>query len=251
MEKKIITMYIWIIGMCTASFINVVIDRIPKKKSVIKGRSSCPTCSHVLGVMDMIPVISYLMLKGKCRYCKTKLSVREPWIELLGGFLAILCFYVYGNHWMSMVSFLFSMILLAISCIDFDTMIIPDRLNLCVLLIGLISTLVSDISLKERLIGMWIVSLPLFLMNLLIPDSFGGGDIKLLICCGFMLGWKNTLVGMIFAVLSAGSYATYLLFTKKRNRKEHIAFGPYICMGMFTALLAGNQIINAYVSWIK
>lgn len=160
----------------------------------------------------------------------------------------MVCFYRYGFDWMTLISFVFSMVLMAISMIDLDTMIIPDRLNVCVLMIAILSMFLLDVPMMDRVIGALAVSVPMFLLNFLIPDCFGGGDIKLLAACGLMLGWKKLLVGMFIAVLLAGVVAIYLMITKKVDRKGHMAFGPYICIGMFVSLLYGYEILGMYLS---
>ena len=120
--------YMFILGSCIASFINVLIYRIPRDLDFVNGRSFCPSCHNTLKPYDMIPVFSWLFLKGKCRFCKEPISPRYPLIELCGGLLAMLCFYRYGFTWMTLVSFVLAMILLTITMIDFDTMTIPNGL---------------------------------------------------------------------------------------------------------------------------
>lgn len=239
--------YMFVVGACIASFVNVVIYRLPLEISVAKGRSFCPSCQHQLGVLDLIPIVSYICLGGKCRYCKTKIPIRDTLLEVLGGLLGMLCFYRYGIDLMTLISFAFAMVLVAISMIDLDTMTIPNSLIIACFVICVISYPFIDVSIIDRIIGFFAVSLPLYLLNLVIPDCFGGGDIKLLAVCGLMLGWVDLLVGMFIAIVIAGLYAGYLMLSKKVSRKDHIAFGPYICFGMFVALLYGNELLNWYL----
>lgn len=239
--------YMFLIGCCVASFINVVIYRVPLGMSVAKGRSFCPACHHQLHAIDLIPILSYMTLSGKCRYCHSHIPIRDTLLELFGGLIAMLCFYRFGFDCMTLLSFVFLMVLQAISFIDLDTMEIPDGLVICCLIIALISIPIMNLSIIERLIGFFSLSVPLYLLNFVIPDSFGGGDIKLLAACGMFLGWKNLLVGMFIAVILAGGYACYLMASGKISKSEHIAFGPYICIGMFIALLYGTQLLNAYL----
>lgn len=249
MEAVLIFLYIYVFvfGSCVASFMNVVIYRLPLELDFVKGRSFCPKCRETLKPYDMIPVLSWFLLKGKCRFCHESISFRYPVIEFVGGALGVLCFYKYGFDWMTIISFSFSMILLCICMIDYDTMIIPNSLVICCLIVAILSVPFLDISLMDRVIGFFIISVPLYLMNLIIPDCFGGGDIKLLAACGLLLGWSNLLVGMFIAVLMAGGYAGYLMLTHKIDRKGHIAFGPYICIGGFIALLYGQELLNWYL----
>lgn len=239
--------YVFVIGCCIASFINVVIYRVPLGISVAKGRSFCPECHHQLHALDLIPIVSYVFLRGKCRYCGSHIPVRDTLLELFGGMLGMLCFYRFGFDWRMIIAFAFAMVMVAISMIDLDTMEIPNGLIIVCLIIAVISIPFTDMSLVDRIVGFFVLSLPLYLLNYIIPDSFGGGDIKLLAVCGLMLGWKYVLVGMFIAIILAGGYATYSLVTHKVDRKAHIAFGPYICIGVFIALLYGQEILNVYL----
>ncbi|MFQ6875644.1 MAG: prepilin peptidase [Coprobacillus cateniformis] len=250
MEPIVLFLYVYmfVLGTCIASFINVVIYRLPLGLNFVEGRSFCPKCHKTLKAYDMIPVFSWFLLRGKCRFCKEPISLRYPAIEFVGGVLAVLCFYRYGIDWMTLISFVFSMILLTICMIDYDTMIIPNGLVICCLIVAIVSVPFLDLSLMDRIIGFFIISVPLYIMNLIIPDCFGGGDIKLLAVSGLLMGWINVLIGMFIAVLIAGIYAGYLLLTHRIDRKGHIAFGPYICFGVFVALLYGQELFKWYLS---
>lgn len=251
MEPIIILLYIYsfVIGCCVASFINVVIYRVPNEISVAKGRSFCPKCKETLKGYDLIPIISWLVLKGKCRTCKEPISVRYPLLELLGGLIGIFCFYRYEFSWMTVLSFGIAMVLLAITMIDIDTMTIPNGLVLIMGVFSIVSYVIDpSISLVSRLIGMVCISGFMLVLSLCISGAFGGGDIKLMFMIGFLLGWINTLLAFFIAVLVAGVYAIYLLVKKIKGRKQHIAFGPYLCLGSFIALVYGNSIIDWYLS---
>lgn len=249
MESILIFLYVYmfVIGSCVASFINVVIYRVPLGINIAKGRSFCPKCHKTLKPYDMIPVLSWFILGGKCRFCKEPISKRYPIIEFVGGVLGVLCFYHYGIDGMTLISFSLSMVLLAITMIDLDTMTIPNSLVICCVVIAILSIMFHNISMVDRVIGFFIISVPMYVMNLIIPDCFGGGDIKLIAVCGLLLGWVDLLVGMFIAVVIAGVYAGYLMITHKVDKKGHIAFGPYICFGVFVALLYGQNILNFYL----
>lgn len=251
MNPILILMYIYafVIGMCVASFMNVVIYRVPNHLDFVKGRSFCPNCHTTLKPYDMIPVLSWLILKGKCRNCKSNISIRYPIIELVGGVLAIWIFHHYLFSWNTLFVFILSMILLAITMVDIDTMEIPNGFIISCLICAIISIIIyPELSILSRFIGMFIVSIPMYLINLIVNDSFGGGDIKLMAVCGFMLGGSNILLAMFIAILLAGAYAVYLIVSKKLTKKDHIAFGPYLCVGILISLMYGTQIISAYLN---
>lgn len=249
MDTIVIFLYVYafVFGSCIASFMNVVIYRLPLGLNFAKGRSFCPKCQKTLKPYDMIPVLSWFILSGKCRFCKEPISFRYPAIEFIGGVLGVICFYRYGFDVMCLISFSFSMILLSISMIDYDTMIIPNGLIICCLVIAILSVPFLEVSIMDRIIGFFVVSVPMFLMNFIIPDCFGGGDIKLLAASGLLMGWVDLLVGMFIAVILAGSYACFLMVTHRIDRKAHMAFGPYICFGVFVALLYGQELLTCYL----
>ena len=163
--------YCFLIGMCVASFMNVVIDRVPRGENFVSGRSRCDSCGKVIAWYDLIPVASYLVLRGRCRYCHSKIPVRGFFIEIFGGLSGVFCFYRFGFEYETILMFVIAMILLAITMIDFDTMIIPDGLNIAMFLVCLVLMFVRQMSLVDSTIGMFCISLPMFLMNLVIPDS--------------------------------------------------------------------------------
>ena len=236
-------------GMCIFSFLNVVIYRVPRHMNFITGRSHCTHCGHALSGLDMIPVISWLCLRGKCRYCKAPVSARYTVVELLGGMLALLSVYQYGFQWKALTLFAFFAVLTAVAFVDADTMEIPDGFVIAAALVGVISIFVfPEISLVSRLIGIVCVSGPMLLLAMLIAGGFGGGDIKLMAACGIFMGWKISLLAMFFAALAGGAYGVILMARKKAGRKSQFAFGPFLCVGMAAAFLWGEKILNWYLS---
>lgn len=239
---------IFIYGACIGSFLNVVIYRVPNEISFAKGRSYCPKCNTQIRNCDLIPIASYLNLKGRCRSCKDKISSRYPLVELFTGLIAVMIFLIKGFTLISIIIFIVSAILIAITMIDFDTLTIPNGLVISIIPCAVFMMLIQkDVTVISRLIGFFSASVPMLLLNQLIPDSFGGGDVKLIAVCGFLLGWKNTLLAMFIAILIGGMYAVYLLASGKSKRGAHIAFGPYICVGVYVAMLYGNEIIALYL----
>lgn len=243
----IIYLFIFIFGICIGSFLNVVIYRTPKGISIAKGRSYCPKCNNQLKNYDLVPIFSYLVLKGKCRFCSNKISIRYPIVELFTGIIFIICFMCFGFNLEAVIASGVSCILITISLIDFDTMEIPNGLIIALIPFIIISLFVFDINIISRLIGFFVISLPMYVLTLFIKDSFGGGDIKLIAVCGFLLGFKCTLLAMFIAILLGGTLGIYLMVSKKANKGSHIPFGPYICVGVFISFLYGNNIIDWYL----
>ncbi|MBU9745965.1 prepilin peptidase [Lachnospiraceae bacterium ASD3451] len=257
--QTIIAILIFLFGASLFSFLNVVIYRVPRKISFVGGRSFCPDCRHTLGAPDMFPVLSYLFLRGKCRYCKAHISLRYPLVEILGGLSSLLCMAVYidweGDLWKGFLRFLTAFALLAVltvvAFVDWDTMEIPNGFVLAAAVCGLVSFFAfPETGLLERLIGVFAVSVPLLLITLLVPGAFGGGDIKLMAACGLYLGWKLCLTAFVAAVLTGGIYGAYLLLSRKKGRKDHFAFGPFLCAGVVFAMFCGQMLIDWYLQFL-
>lgn len=241
---------IFILGSCVFSFLNVIIYRLPKDESFVKGRSYCPACGHTLGVFDLIPIISFLFLRGKCRYCGSKFGVKDSITELFGGLLASFCIYFYDfNPIKAVLLFAFYCVLYVVAGIDHDTMEIPDGCHIAILMLAIASYFVFDeISLVSRLIGCLCVSLPMLLISMLLSGAFGGGDIKLMFACGLFLGYKLTLISAALAFLIGGCYALILLIRKRAGKKDRLAFGPFLVIGMMLGWPYGAAIWNWYLS---
>ncbi len=243
-----ISAWLFVFGACIGSFINVVVYRLPKKAFLSKARSFCPACGQTIRWHDLIPVASWLVLRGKCRSCKARISPRYPLVEFFCAALAPLCFLRFGWGWQALIAFGVTVILLAVALIDFGTMEIPD--SLVIALIPFAAGAVwafPDIPLWERGVGFAAVSVPMLLLALLINGAFGGGDIKLMAVCGFLLGFKNTLVAFMIALLLGGGLAIALMIRRKKGKGSHIAFGPPLCIGTAAALFFGTDLVTLYL----
>ena len=224
----------FLLGAALFSFMNVVAWRLPRGMDPLKGRSVCPQCGHTLGAPDLVPVFSWLFLRGRCRHCGAHIPARYLLVELLGGVLALA---VCG-------------ILLSVSLIDAETQTIPDRLNLALAVCGAVSVLLSPADWLPHIIGALCVSVPMFLLCLVIDGAFGGGDIKLMAAAGLFLGWQNTLLAMFFGIVFGGIYGIYLLAAKKAGKKDHFAFGPFLCAGIVIAILFGGPVLEWYCAFL-
>lgn len=241
-------LYVWffILGAVIGSFFQVCKDRLPLGLDIVKGRSFCFDCLHPLQWFDLIPIVSYVMLKGRCLYCHHRISLFYPIFEMMSGFLLVLLVYYESQMIKTILLFLLIMDFITISLIDRQWQIIPDEMIILEIFIVLGLMPYSDVSLWERLIGILIISMPLLLLNFWIPDSFGGGDIKLLMVNGFMLGYIKIILAFTIAVLLGGIYASYLLFYKKTHRHHHIAFAGFLCVGILISLFFGEYILYFY-----
>ncbi len=240
---------VFMAGAGIFSFLNVVIYRLPEKISFVTGRSHCPSCGATLRWYDMVPVFNWFYLRGKCRDCGARISFRYPAVETLGGVLALLCMHRFGMGAEAIADFAFLAVLTVVAFIDADTMEIPNGLVILILIIA-IAALVCfpEPTWKNRLIGLVCVSVPMLLITIVIPGAFGGGDIKLMAAAGLFLGWKLCLVAAFLAIVAGGLYGIWLLATRRKGKKEHFAFGPFLCAGMAAALFWGEQLLEWYLS---
>lgn len=243
---------VFMAGAGIFSFLNVVIYRLPRKISFVTGRSHCPSCDATLRWYDMVPVFNWFYLRGKCRDCGARISFRYPAVEALGGALALLCMRCFGLEAEAIAAFAFLAVLTVVAFIDADTMEIPNGLVIGILIIA-IAALGCGVepSLKSRLIGFVCVSVPMLLLTLAIPGAFGGGDIKLMAASGLFLGWKLCLVATFLAIVAGGLYGIYLLATRRKGKKEHFAFGPFLCIGMAVALFWGERLLDWYLGLLR
>lgn len=188
-----------------------------------------------------------------------KFYPRCLFVQILGGVFGVLMVWQFGVSLEAVTVFLFFALLTIITFIDADTMEIPFVLNVCILVLGVISIFTrggfsltgGDLSLVSRLIGMICVSLPLFLIVLVIPDGFGGGDIKLMFAAGFFLGWKATVIAFFIGLIIGGCQGVILLARRKKGKDDHFAFGPALSVGLMIATFVGPQLMNSYINMIK
>lgn len=239
---------IFIFSLIFGSFLNVVIYRLPRGKSVVWGRSYCPVCQKTLIWCDMVPVVSYLVLRGRCRYCKSPIGWRYPVVEIFTASLFLIIFYRYGAS-LPALKYLFLVVLLIVaSFIDLEHYIIPDTLTATGFAGGIILNLLAqDISFASALAGMSITGGFFLLLSLISKGGMGGGDVKMVAVTGLFLGWPLGLLGAFFGCCLAGLAGIGLIITQRKSRKDIMPFAPFMATGALLALLAGWPVIEWYV----
>ena len=240
----------FLFGCIIGSFLNVCIYRIPHHESIVVGSSHCPKCSTPIRSYDLIPILSFIFLKGKCRTCKAKISFRYPVIEFLTGCLFLGVFLIYGYTYMTLLGLIFSAVLVVIAMIDFDTMDIYDTFHLIVIGLALINILFLKANLVDHLLGALIISIPFFIVAYL-TQGLGGGDIKLMAAGGFFLGVQSIVVASLIGIILGGIAASFLLLFKKKQAKSMMSFGPFLCIGLYVAFLFGTSIFQWYFSLFR
>lgn len=240
---------IFLFGIVIGSFLNVCIYRIPKKENIVKIRSHCMECNYQLKWYDLVPLFSYIFLGGRCRKCKTKLSVQYPFVEGLNGILYVLVVMVNGLTIESLLYCLMFSALVTLSVIDFRTYEIPLGINLFILALGLIRVALDYRNFLNYLIGFLSVSGFLYVLFLLTKGrGIGGGDIKLMAVSGLMLGWKCNILALAFGCI-IGSIIH--LIRMKVSKEDHVlALGPYLSVGIMIAALWGNDLLQWYFTAI-
>ena len=241
-------------GVIIGSFLNVCILRIPRNETIVTTPSHCMTCGHKLAWYDLFPLFSYLFLGGKCRYCKAKISWQYPLVEFLNGVLYLLVFLVMGigtnviGTVYVIIVCIFLSTMLVLSGIDITHQIVPDKINLFIFILGVIVTILDYQNWPTHIIGLFAVSVPLFI--LLLFGGMGGGDVKLYAASGLLIGWKLALLSIMLASVFGAIASVILLIIGKAKDggKTRIPFVPFIALSMLVVVLWGNDIINWYIT---
>lgn len=244
---------IFIYGLIIGSFLNVCIYRIPREESIAFPSSHCPTCDTSLKWYDNIPLVSYIFLRGKCRYCRTKISIKYPMIELLNALIYLLLFYKFKLSIDFLFYALIASTLIVVTFIDLKEMIIPDRLVITILILSILHKTLNyivyktPINLIDSMLGILLAG-GLFLIIVIISNGgMGGGDVTLIGSLGFVFGLKYILLTIFLSFCLGALISIGLLGFKIKTRKDPIPFGPFIVLSFFIVLLYGDSIIDLYI----
>ncbi len=246
---------IFIFGLITGSFLNVCIHRLPREISVITPSSKCTTCGERVRPWQNIPLVSYLLLKGKCHYCGTGISMRYPAVELLNALFFLALYQKFGltPHGVFYMAFISSLIV--ITFIDLDFLIIPDSITLPGAVIGLIAStfILPDpfspferMGIKSSLTGLIAGGGVFFIIAVLSRGGMGGGDIKMMAMVGAILGWKAVFLTTFTGSVIGSAYGISLMILKGKGRKAKIPFGPFLAIGSVVSLFFGRELFLLY-----
>ena len=249
------------IGASVGSFLNVVADRVPDGRSLLRPRSYCDACERPLSSIDMVPVLSYLWLRAKCRNCKSAIPLRVFLVEAVTGALFLAVYLLHGNGLDFVVVCACISLLVAISLIDLehglilDAMVLPSIVVLLILSpfwseIGFSRSFLGDETIIASLLNSFLSGLGAFLVFLIIaminPAGMGGGDVKFAPVLGLMVGFPGILIAIWISAVAGGLIAIALILTKKKNRKDSIPFGPFMAIGTAVVLIAESDFIDWY-----
>jgi leader peptidase (prepilin peptidase)/N-methyltransferase len=247
--------YAFILGTLIGSFLNVVVYRLPREESLSFPPSHCPSCNTRLKPIDLVPVLSFLILGGRCRTCKKSISVRYPLVETCTGLLFLITVMKYGASLEALKYLLVIACLIPVALIDLDHTIIPDRLNvgifttaLLYLLFGLYQgeTVLKDF--LDPVYGLLIGGGFFLFIAVVTGGAMGGGDIKLMAALGFLFGMRGTLLLMFLSFVLGGFLSSILILLKIKKRKDYIPFGPFICAAALIVIFYGEQILSWYLN---
>ena len=255
--------FAFLFGLVVGSFLNALIYRLEKGDSVLRGRSYCPHCKHTLSWQDLIPVVSFLLLRGKCRYCKKRISMQYPIVEISTGLIFLLMFKFQISSLNQVVSieilnlFYFwtvASLLIVLFVYDLKHYILPDKILFPAIGLVLFWDLLARGSLGEG--GGFVVSgfsaasffLAIFLFSR--GRAMGFGDVKLAFFMGLFLGWPNILVALFCAFMAGAAVGIVLIVMKKKGMKSEVPFGPFLIAGTFVALFFGKLLVDRYIGFL-
>jgi leader peptidase (prepilin peptidase)/N-methyltransferase len=242
----------FLIGACVGSFLNVCIHRMPLRQSVVWPASHCPSCGGAIAPHDNVPLVSYALLKGRCRACRAPISLRYPLVELANGLGYALILWRFGLGWPALIYAVLFSALLIVSGIDWAHQIIPDRITLPGIGLGLLAAAtVLPVRLQDAVLGVLVGGGILWLLAWASPylfgkEGMGGGDIKLLAMIGAFLGWKPALLTIMIGALTGSVVGVLMILLKRMRRDQYLPFGPFLALGAVVALFCHQELLAWY-----
>lgn len=249
MELYMIGVLVFIYGIVIGSFLNVCIYRIPKGESIVYPPSHCGSCNTNLKHKDLIPIISYILLGGKCRYCGQKVSKRYLLVEIFTGILFLLLYFGHGLSFTFIKYCVASAIMIVIGLIDFDTMDVYTSVTKVGIISGIVFLLIEvwkyNGDLVSCIIGV-LISAIIFFILVYGVNGMGAGDIEIAVVGSVFLQWKLTVFMILSAFIIGGIIGIALLVTKKAKKEDAIPFGPCLSIAFFITVLVGTYVVNWY-----
>ncbi|MFH1509747.1 MAG: prepilin peptidase [Candidatus Nealsonbacteria bacterium] len=249
MFNLLYSIFIFIFGLIVGSFLNCVIYRLEQGISFLRGRSFCPKCNHSLNWTDLVPILSYIFLGGKCRYCKEKISPQYPIVELITGTLFLSVFLMSGSVFEILFNSIIVSLLIIIFIFDLKHYIIPDRIVYLAILVSLVWLIYIKADILTTIYAL-LSSFGFFLLIALVSKGkwMGVGDVKLAFFMGLFLGWPNVLVALFLAFLLGSIVGVFLMLNRKKSFSSEIPFGPFLVSGTLMAFFEAENLINWYLT---
>jgi leader peptidase (prepilin peptidase)/N-methyltransferase len=250
--RLVLDLYAAAVGLVAGSYLNVVIHRLPREESTVLPRSRCPACGAIIEARDNIPLLSYLLLRGRCRSCRAPISWRYPAIEALTAVLVVACLEVYGVTWRAFVAAVFCCLLVALGAIDLEHFLLPDALTKPGIALGLgIAWFADWIRWQDALVGALVGGGALWLLGELWyrlrgEEGMGLGDVKMLAMVGAFLGWQGVLVTVVLASAAGAALGLALVARGRLDLGSRLPFGVFLSVGALVALFVGPALVHAY-----
>lgn len=236
-----------LVGLAVGSFLNVCIDRLPLNQSIINPPSQCPVCGRRITAFDLIPVLNYLWLRGRCRYCRTPIPPRLPIVELVTGLLFAFLYWKFGLNPTLGMSVAYAGLLIVIIFIDLEHQLILNKVVYPGIMVAFAFAFFwPELGVVSALEGGGIVFALMLLPLILYPGGMGEGDVKLALMMGLMIGYPVVFVALLLSILAGGLLATLLLILGLKKRTEAIPFGPFLAIAAMVTLLWGESIYDWY-----
>jgi leader peptidase (prepilin peptidase) / N-methyltransferase len=230
------------------SFLNVCISRLPLRESIVFPGSHCPRCQAPIRYYDNVPVLSFALLGGRCRACRRPISWRYPVVEILTVSVSVLVVATLGPSWEAARAILLGLALIAVTFTDFEHLLIPDRITLPGIVVGLVTQLYpAPRALLGGIIGTLLAGAVFYGIAVASQGGMGGGDVKLAAMIGAFLGWQRVLVAIFLAVVGGGIVAVGLLLARRKGRKDPLPFGPFLALGGLLSALWGSTLLRWYL----
>jgi len=241
-----------IVGLAVGSFLNVFIHRLPRQQSLNSPPSRCPHCDYQLRWFDNIPLVSYAMLGGRCRKCRTRISIRYPIVELVTMGLFVVHGAVFGWSALLIPRLVFACAMVVLFAIDLEHHLLPNAITLPGVAVGLIASTVLPPGIIDALVGvllgggvLWLIGEAYFRFSG--HEGMGGGDVKMLAMIGAFLGWKLVLVTLVLSSVVGSGIGLIVIAIRKGGMKYALPYGTFLALGALVASLAGEAIVNWYV----
>lgn len=241
-----------LLGLAVGSFLNVCIHRLPERKSVVSPGSRCPGCGYELRWYDNIPVVSYALLGGRCRSCRSRISIRYPIIEIITMAVFLAHYWIIGPDIILVPRLFFACMLIVLFAIDLEHHLLPNAITLPGIVIGLLFSLLLPPGIISAAIGtvigggsLWLIGEAYYRYSG--QEGMGGGDVKMLAMIGAFLGWKLAIVTLVFSSIAGALIGMLVLAIRRGGLKYALPYGTFLALGALIASLYGDQIVEWYV----
>jgi leader peptidase (prepilin peptidase) / N-methyltransferase len=243
-----------LLGLAVGSFLNVCIHRLPSHSSVVTPGSRCPSCGYVLRWADNVPVVSYVVLGGRCRECKARISVRYPIVELLTMGIFVLNFYVFGPDWILIPRIVFSCMLIVLFAVDLEHHLLPNAMTFPGIAVGFLFSLFVSPGPVASALGILVGGGSLWLIGEAYyryagQEGMGGGDVKMLAMIGAFLGWKLVIVTLVFSSIAGAIAGLVVIASRRGDLRYALPYGTFLALAAQIASLYGDRIVAWYIGF--